>query len=311
MTPTPTERKIQKSFTTTLAFTDLPAELRSMIYSYLLRPRDRLVIDDYFVPDWNSRHDPSSKTEYPFPQLSNRISSPPAYATYSRCLLAERRRWGEKMEICTQVMLLNRQIRDEALQCLYGQHLEFVCSPEGLEAFLKDRPATVLGWITNITLEVPSESGRIKFKSVCSFIAKELRLKRLVVRVNTFWWEHQPFEKIQRLRGSTGFARSNIYVADPVFIGRWNGQGAVADLLKLNWVHDLLQITNLDSLDVGFENRYVAKKLTCGVEFTRLLRSMMLKDRTNNTAQENARQEETHDAGDVMARQYGCFALMQ
>ncbi|KAL8902769.1 MAG: hypothetical protein Q9207_004397 [Kuettlingeria erythrocarpa] len=293
MTPTPTERKIQKSFTTNLAFADLPAELRLMIYSYLLRPRGRLVIDDSFVPDWNSRHDRSSKTEYLFPQQSPLIRSPSAYATYNRCLIAERHRYGEEMEICTKVMLLNRQIGDEALQCLYGQHLEFACSPEGLGAFLKDRPATVLGWITNITLEVPSESGRIKFKSVCSFIAKELRLKRLVVRINTFWWEHQPFETIQRLQG------------------RWNGEGAVADLLKLNWVHNLLQIKNLDSLEIEFDERYAAKKLTCGVELTRLLGATMLKDRANNTAQESARQGQTHDAGDIMARKYRCLASMQ
>lgn len=210
MTPTPTERTRQKSFTTNLAFTDLPAELRLTIYSYLLRPRGKLVIEDTFVLDWNSRQGLPSKTEYLFPQRSPRIRSPSAYATYNRCFIAERYRYGEEMEICTKVMLLNRQIRDEALQCFYGQHLEFACSPEGLEAFLKDRAATVLGWITNITQEVPSESGRIKFNSVCSFIAKELRLKRLAVRINTFWWEQQPFEKIQRLQGSTSFGRSKI-----------------------------------------------------------------------------------------------------
>lgn len=201
---------------TNLGFTDLPAEVRLMIYSYLLRPQDRLVIEETLIPDLSVTHNRPSKTGYLFRQQFPLIKSPSAYATYNRCFVAERYRYGKELEICTKVLLFNRKIRDEGLHSLYGQHIDFACSPEGLEAFLKDRPAMVLGWITNITLEVPSDSGWDKFNAVCSLIAGELRLKKLGVRINTFWWQVQPFEKTQRLQGNNNIARSNIYGADEV-----------------------------------------------------------------------------------------------
>ncbi|KAL8754126.1 MAG: hypothetical protein Q9184_005209 [Pyrenodesmia sp. 2 TL-2023] len=227
-----------------------------------------------------------SKTGYLFRQQFPAIKSPSAYATYNRCFVAERYRYGKELEICTKVLLFNRKIRDEALQSLYGQHIDFACSPEGLEAFLKDRPAMVLEWITNISVEVPSDSGWDKFNAVCSFIARELRLKKLGVCINTFWWEVQPFEETQKLQD------------------QGDEEGAVEYLLKLHWVQSLLLIKDLDNLEIEFDKRYVAKELTCGAGFTRLLRARMLKDKTQNKAQMDAQlQGNTHDADDAVARQ--------
>ncbi|KAL8931064.1 MAG: hypothetical protein Q9208_000166 [Pyrenodesmia sp. 3 TL-2023] len=297
------ERMIQESFVTNLAFTDLPPEVRLMIYPYLLRPRDKLVIEETLFPGRRVIHDLSNQTGYPFRQQFPQIKSPSAYATYNRGFIAERYRYGELLKICTKVLVLNRQVRDEALKSLYGQHLDFACSPEGLEAFLNDRPAMVLEWITNITLEVPSDSGWDKFKAVCSFIAREVRLKKLGVRINTFWWQVQPFEETERLRGNNSIARShNTWLMDS--IGQRNGEGAVEDLLKLAWAQSLLLIKELDSLDIEFDTRYAAKKLTCGAGFTRLLRTRMLKDKPHNKAQMGAQlQGDTHDADDAVARQ--------
>ncbi|KAL8932932.1 MAG: hypothetical protein Q9216_006606 [Gyalolechia sp. 2 TL-2023] len=236
-----------------ICLTDLPAELRWQIYGYLLRPQDRLVIDDLLLAGTEKGHQESvSTTCYAFRQLSSRIHSSSAMATYTRSPTGERRRYGERSKLFTNVLLLNRQLHDEASDCLYGQRLQFVCSPDGMEAFFQDRSAEALRHITDITLLVPSETGRTKFMSLCALVASKLRLVRLTVRINTYMWEDQPFEEIQS-RG-----------------------GSASDLLELDWVQSLLLIQNLEKLNIEFDGRYEAKKLTVGDDFTKMLRKRML-----------------------------------
>ncbi|KAL8718208.1 MAG: hypothetical protein Q9225_004635 [Loekoesia sp. 1 TL-2023] len=252
---------------------DLPTELRWQIYGYLLRPRDRLVVEDLLLACvYENPKEAVATTSYVFRQPSSRIQSSSAIATYRRSHTDERRRYGETIKIYTKVLLLNRQIRDEALDCLYGQHLQFSCSPDGVEAFFKDRPAETLRYITDIALAVPSETGRMKFMSLCSFIARKLRLIRLTVQINTFMWEDQPWERIQRAKDSA------------------------RDLLKLDWVQSLLLITDLEALNIEFDNRYVAKNLTIDGKFTQLLRQRMLRRGTRKVSNRDDRPMETQDA---------------
>ncbi|KAL9025743.1 MAG: hypothetical protein Q9196_005488 [Gyalolechia fulgens] len=247
------ERSVRNPSTTNPNLSDLPTELRWQIYGYLLRPRDQLIIDDCLLASPESIYEDCVTTScYSFRQLSARIGSSSAMATYIRSHSEERRRYGEKLKVFTSLLLLNRQIRDEASDCLYGQRLQFACSPDGVEAFFKDRPSEVLRHITDISLLVPSETGRVKFMSLCAFVARNLQLTRLTVRINTFMWEDQPWERLQGAKWST------------------------RDLMELDWVQSLLLIQNLETLNIEFDHRYAAKKLTVGEDFTRMLRKRML-----------------------------------
>lgn len=267
------EQSVQDPSITNLNLMEIPTELRWQIYGYLLRPRDRLVIEDLLLASTeNIYRDFVSTTCYSFRQLSSRIPSSSAMATYIRSHTEERRRYGERLELFTNVLLINRQIHDEASDCLYGQRLQFICSPDGVEAFFKDRSAEILRHITDITLLVPSETGRKKFMSLCAFVARKLQLASLTVRINTFMWEDQPWERVQRAKGSA------------------------RDLLKLDWVQSLLLIQNLETLNIEFDNRYAAKKLTVGYDFTRMLRKKMLKKGMYRESRHDDVLGEMHDA---------------
>ncbi|KAI4138291.1 MAG: hypothetical protein L6R39_006865 [Caloplaca ligustica] len=182
-------------------------------------------------------------------------------ATYSRYHGAERRRYGHRLQVYTKVLWLNRQIRDEALPFLYGQHLHFACSPDGVDAFLKDQPDDVLGSIRHVTLVIPSETGRMKFMSLCSFMARALRLKILGVRVNTFLWGVNPFEKLLERKGD------------------------IRLFLTLDWVQSLLAIRDLDSLNIAFNDRYMMKMVDMSAELTKSLQARMLTRNVYNRAE--------------------------
>ena len=252
------DKTIVDTFITNLSLMELPPELRLHIYGYLLRPRDRLVVEDLLLACmYDFRRARSTTTAYPFRCLSSRITlRSSAMATYTRSRTWERHWYGETLKIYTKVLSLNRKIRDEALECLYGQQLYFVCSPDGVEAFFKDRSVETLGYITDITLSVPSETGRHKFGSVCKFIAKELRLKKLNVWINTFLWDYQPWETIEKVEDAA--ERDGLF-------------------LKLDWVQCLLFIQNLEAINIEFDHRYAARGLTVGDGFTNLLQARMLK----------------------------------
>ncbi|KAL8644698.1 MAG: hypothetical protein Q9210_007123 [Variospora velana] len=244
-------------------FLDLPPELRWQIYEYLLRPGDRLIVEDVFLANWSSKRQAEpGRTVYKFRQPSSRLrlGSSSAQATYNRCYTAERFLNNKPWKMCTKVFLLNRQIRDEASSFLYGQHLHFACSPDGVQAFLDDRPAAVLPLIKHITLAVPSETGRLKFNSLCSFIARELPLKNLHVRVSTFWWEYNPFQGMER------------------------GTCSLTSLLTLDWAKSLLLIGNLHSLSIHFNDRFMMLGLAIGTDFTKLLQARMVTSDAPNRA---------------------------
>ncbi|KAI4118319.1 MAG: hypothetical protein LQ345_001624 [Seirophora villosa] len=252
-------------------FLDIPLELRWQIYGYLLRPGDRLIVEDALLANWSSRRQAEpGRTVYMFRQLSSRLrlGSSSAQTTYNRCHAAERFRDGRPLKICTKVLVLNRQIRDEALPFLYGQHLRFACSPDGVQAFLDDRPDAVLQLIKHITLAVPSETGRMKFKSLCSFIARKLQLRSLDVRISTFWWEVNPFESVH------------------------DGTCALTSLLTLDWVGSLLLIGNLDSLTVHCNDRFAMLGLTTGTDFMELLQARMVTSGVHNRARRKDSLEE-------------------
>lgn len=146
-------------------------------------------------------------------------------------------------------------MRAEASAVLYGQRLQFDCSPDGFRAFMDDRPPEMLSCITDIGLRVPSETGRFQWQLVCDFISKRLQLRRLHLHINTFLWDDQPWERMERTRTS------------------------VEACLELDWVQSLLMIQNLEDLTVEFDDRYLLKEMTIGTAFTELLKSRMLRAR--------------------------------
>lgn len=240
--------------TSQTCFMDLAAEIRLQIYSYLVRPGDRLLIEDTRLDQKKDHQESATTSCYPFRQLSSRILSPWTMATYAISHADGYRRsgYGGRPRLFANVLLLNRKIRDEVLDYLYGQHLQFNCSPDGVEAFLNDRTANTLRHVTNITILVPSETGRTKFKSVCKLIAEKLQLTRLAVQLNTFMWEDQPLERVQ------------------------DANGSAKDLLELDWVKSLLQIQNLKSFKIQFGGRYALDKPNVGDDLTRMLRERMV-----------------------------------
>ncbi|KAL9021405.1 MAG: hypothetical protein Q9185_001413 [Variospora sp. 1 TL-2023] len=244
-------------------FLGLPPELRWQIYEYLLQPGDRLIVEDVFLADWSSKHQAEpGRTVYMFRQPSSRLRLGPcsAQATYNRCYRPDRFFNKNPGKICTKVLRLNRQIRDEASPFLYGQHLHFACSPDGVQAFLDDRPAAVLQLIKHITLGVPSETGRLKFDSLCSFIARELPLKHLHVCVSTFLWDWNPLDGMER------------------------GECSLTSLLMLDWAKSLLLVQNLDSLSIDFNVRFMTLDLAIGTDFTKLLQARMVTSDASNRA---------------------------
>ncbi|KAL9602515.1 MAG: hypothetical protein Q9219_001810 [cf. Caloplaca sp. 3 TL-2023] len=234
-------------------FLDLPTEIRWQIYAYLLRPCGQVFIDDWLLASTYEGCSKIARTLFMYRPESARVKSSPSFATYARNLTEERRRYGQHMKIWTNILLVNRKIGHEASDCLYTQNLRFTCSPDAVEAFFMDRSAKVLQFITNITLYVPSETGRTKFMSLCSWIGKELRLKRLTVRINAWMWDEQPWQRIEAVDDSSA-----------------------EDVLAIDWVQSLLLIRNLDTLQVELDARYLDEKPT-GEGFKRVLRERMLK----------------------------------
>lgn len=255
----------------------LPMELRWQIYTYLLRPGDRLIIEDWLLANLPCKDlDVPVRTVYMFRQPSSRlrIESSSALATYKRCCYpAHRSLYGQELKIHTNIMSVNRQVRDETLPCLYGQHLHFACSPDGVEAFLKDRSDTARCSIKHITLAIPSETGRMTFESLCSLITRELQLEKLSVRINTFWWECDPFQSIR------------------------SGNCAMKDFWTLDWVQSLLLLKHLDTVDIVHNDWCVAEGHSIGAQFTKMLQARMLGRDIHNRAQlDDELQEVPHHA---------------
>ncbi|KAL8735095.1 MAG: hypothetical protein Q9181_002933 [Wetmoreana brouardii] len=235
-------------------FMKIPPEIRWQVYTYLLRPADRIVIDDLILANPHGEDVPD-RSRYAFREPTSPSKPYSALVTYTRGHSQELRRFRRELSYHPKIMQLSRRIRKEATDCFYGQNLYFACRPGGVEAFLKDKSAEVLSCITNVTLLVPSESGRPEFMSLCRFIGSELRLRRLDVRINTWHWEDQPWDRVEE------------------------GSGCAADLLELDWVNSLLLVTGLESLSIAFEGKYAAKRLTVGAELTGLLQARMLSRR--------------------------------
>ncbi|KAL9609272.1 MAG: hypothetical protein Q9167_005941 [Letrouitia subvulpina] len=206
-------------------------------------------------------------------QTSPSIPRTTAIATYAKGGIEDYRRYGKQIELWPTILSVNKQMRAEASAVLYGQRLQFDCSPDGFRAFMDDRPQEMLLCITNIGLRVPSETGRNQWQSVCQFISKRLQLKRLHLRINTFLWDDQPWERMERTKAG------------------------VEACLELDWVQSLLMIQNLEDLTVEFDDPYLSKKMTVGTRFTELLKSRMLRARFPSPGESGDSQDTLRDAG--------------
>ncbi|KAI4214821.1 MAG: hypothetical protein LQ351_002534 [Letrouitia transgressa] len=234
---------------------ELPIEIRLIVYDFLLRPCEAILIEDLILTTSNKNVVGCKRTTYRYHQTSPSIPPSTAIATYAKERIDTYRSYGKQIEIWPAILSVNKQMRAEASAVLYGQRLQFDCSPDGFRAFMDDRPLEVLGCITNIGLWVPSETGRIQWQLVCDFISKRLQLQRLHLHINTFLWHDQPWERMERTKTS------------------------VEACLELDWVQSLLMIQNLEDLTVKFDYRYLSRGMTIGTAFTELLKSRMLRAR--------------------------------
>ncbi|KAL9041879.1 MAG: hypothetical protein Q9214_003957 [Letrouitia sp. 1 TL-2023] len=234
---------------------ELPIEIRRIVYDFLLRPCEEIFIEDLILATSDDNIVAYKRTTYRYHQTSPSIPQTAAIATYAKGRIEQYRRYGKQIELWPTILSVNKQVRAEASAVLYGQRLQFDCSPDGFRAFMNDRPPEMLSCITNIGLRVPSETGRHQWHLVCQFISSRLHLRRLHLHINTFLWDDQPWERMERTKTS------------------------VEACLELDWVQSLLMIQDLEDLTVEFGVRYLSKEMTIGTKFTALLKSRMLRAR--------------------------------
>ncbi|KAI9726134.1 MAG: hypothetical protein M1835_003785, partial [Candelina submexicana] len=148
------------------------------------------------------------------------------------------------------ILAINKQIHREAGSILYQNLFEFDCEPEGVPAFLRDRPHWALEFITRVGLHLckaESSKSTKPWRNLCKTIRKQLRLKELVLYPDGPFWED-------------GW--------------EWT------DLDEVEWIRQLVKITGLEKLSIVMYEGYDSFAEDEGKEpadhLDTLLRSKML-----------------------------------
>jgi hypothetical protein len=162
-------------------FLDLPLELRLKIYSLLLPARNHTIVtqiphNGYF---YNTESIPSHSATsfYPFGR------SPPKSLTTYKILTENFRSEFSSLSIHLQLLLVSKQIHEEAEPVLYGARdavWDFGMHLEALMAFWGDRSQVARACVRNVRIarEIPalqSSNGMdARWTKLCAFIETEL-----------------------------------------------------------------------------------------------------------------------------------------
>ena len=239
-------------------FLDLPAEIRCMIYEFLLRPSpEGLGVSEVEVEDTLGRLWPPSMMVQASNKISNYISrtrfcsnttpdaAQPTLGIFSY-KESERTRLPAFLHaqadiVHVGILRTSRLVHQEAVPILYRQHIRFDCATEGTLAFMKDAPQSALKYITSIEFCHIDGTDLRHWSKLCRFVQTSLQLKTLridldMVTLLIYALPHhsQPITFLDM--GSL----------DP---------GKADDCLREQWVQDLLQIQGLDTLFIGFSPR--------------------------------------------------------
>ena len=239
-------------------FLDLPAEIRCMIYDFLLRLNpEGLGISEIYIEDSVGRLCLPSMMLGASNKVSNYYISRTRFSsnrtpeaseiTLGTFSYKESERTHLPAFLHAQadivhvgILRTNRLIYEEAVPALYRQHISFDCAAEGTLAFMKDAPQWALKYITSIQFCHVDGTDVRHWSELCRFVQTRLQLKTLrfdLDMVTIILFMLPPL--------SRPITQLDMGSLDP---------DKADDCLREQWDQDLSQIQGLDTLFIGFSN---------------------------------------------------------
>lgn len=157
-------------------FMDMPAEIRLLIYSYLLDDGGNKTLSVHSLTEKRFReHTRRTRSKYRvLEQTLHRRCYETTYAIAT-----------EATEFHTSIMRVNHRIHDETTHLLYGKHIfDFGSSIEAVVPFLMDRTAHSRPLVDQISIykrgPLPYlESDRYEWAHLCRFLSSSTDVKKL------------------------------------------------------------------------------------------------------------------------------------
>ena len=260
-------------------FLELPAEIRCMIYDFLLRPNpEGLGISEIYIEDTVGRlcvpsmmlgasnkvsnycisrtRFSSNRTPEAFQQMLGTFSYKESKRTHLPAFLH-----AQADIVHVGILGTNKLIHEEAAPALYSQHIRFDCAAEGTLAFMKDAPQWALKYITSIQFCHVDGTDMSHWSELCRFVQTRLQLRTLrfdLDMVTIILFMLPPL--------SRPITQLDMGSLDP---------DKADDCLREQWVQDILQIQGLDTLFIGFStNKGMLQSLKA--DFAWLLMSKMV-----------------------------------
>lgn len=161
----------------------LPAEIRQIIYRYLLIPRQgetiKICTDSPAKCRVRDKANPHRRRTR-FRAILDRVHPGSLETTYSA---------NFRSEIHVAILSVCRQIHGEACHVLYSEHtFEFDLDIESIVPFLQDRTLFALASIRNISiakrgLPYCRDFDHCEWRNACTFLAERMSLRSLSLRV--------------------------------------------------------------------------------------------------------------------------------
>jgi len=207
----------------------IPCEIRLMIY--------QLLLDDCGQSSFEIRSEPVEK--YRRREKHRRTSYRILGAGMVRQTLKVTYHLASSARLHTNILATNKRIYGEASHLLYGKHsFDFGRDIEAIVPFLSDLTPQTRHLIWKISLTKQGsiycrEFDRWEWSSVCSFIAENLKIRQLVLRVMGIQAPREwPMEGVQQYT-----------ISDFRTLASVGFEG-------LEWVRDLRRITSLEDLEI-------------------------------------------------------------
>ena len=260
----------------TTPFLKVPAEVRLMIYKFLLSDHEdmtlRIRTEDSSIYERRKRQ---TRRRSKFRYIADRMRSRSAESTY--CL---DRSPGS---ICSAILGVNRQIHTEASHVLYSEHtFDFGADIESILPFLQDLTPAAFSSIKRInivkrSLPYTKDFDRCEWRNACAFISQNLQLEQLDLYVEG------GIPSLANKPAVNWEPKSSYSVADFAWIARLDEMDE-----DMDWMKHVVAIKDLKVLNVkallqhcpipGSKAMAFFVKFSASIEtgFAEYLRSLML-----------------------------------